>query len=139
MNYFCSSFTIQALIRINQRVQYARLLEFKDGTVVVGLDNWRGIGCPFFQVNLQIIPETTVPNNSTVLNAGEWIYLTAVYSSNNGIVYLNRTISFNETYVKNESFPITENRIAYPAKLDIASLKIFNKALSFSEILEEMN
>ena len=146
-------FTIMAWVKVRNYNTWSRLVDFG----LSGLGNYDDIGIaltntntgkPRFaiRVGATLVFDTTSPTQTLIL--GFWEHLACTFEFPNGYTYINGSLVVSGT---SSSRPTTEMRNNnylgrswnYPtdidADADIDDLKIFNRALSQEEILDEMN
>jgi hypothetical protein len=145
--YFSGDFTICGWVKVIQIVAWTRLLDF-------------GIGTP--QDNVYLIlsmwnlmqPVVTVFNNKNysseyssgyTLNVGQWFHIAAVLQGTqvslyvNGISINNRTSYSPRNVIRTNCFVGCDMNGSAQANAYFDDIKIFNRSLSQSEIIVDMN
>ena len=146
-------FTIMAWVKVRNYNKWSRLVDFGLSGLGsydnIGVAFTRGInGIPQLLMHTNITLSLSFTKSMTVLTIGVWQHLTCTFEFPNAYIYVNGSIEM----IGSSTGPITteirdSNYLGrswnYPsdtdADADIDDLKIFNRALTQQEILDEMN
>ena len=145
--YFNGDFTISAWVMLKKDTKYGRILDFgngqrSDNIVLSFSDNLTRM------VYLYTINESAEKSSiaTSALNLNEWYFITACLENNTIKIYLNGSLVLSDqTQIIPRNITRTKNYIGksnwegdemVDGKID--ELKIFNRALNASEILNQM-
>ena len=148
-----SRFTIMAWVKVRSYNSWSRLVDFglsgmnkyDNIAVVLSLSN---TGMPTFEIRVGIAKQLGIIQPTKMLSLGVWEHLACTFDSPNAYTYINGSIvisgmsNFNvTTEIRDSNFlgRSWNNQYDQDTDADIDDLKIFNRALSQQEILDEMN
>ena len=146
-------FTIMAWVNVRNYNTWSRLVDFglsgmnKYDNIAVAL-SLSNTGMPTFEIRIGTVKEVGKIQPTKMLSLGVWEHLACTVDYPNGYTYINGNIEIRSISNFNFTTEIRDSNFLgrswnYPldadADADIDDLKIFNRALSQQEILDEMN
>lgn len=149
--YFNSRFTVSTWIRVVKFTPYARLFDFVDRinneNIIFSYSSQESASImpSFKQFKTGSISGISIYSN-TKLRLGIWEYLSFVYFDTNAQIYVNGNLTAEGTIVITPNQILTENFLGKSsiysiknANANFDELKIYASALTYQEIIEEMN
>ena len=146
--YFSGDFTIMVWIKVRNYNFWSRIIDFSLGQTncvafSISGDNVGRPMCEIFSTQHTWRVESTVE-----LGLNTWVHFTCTLAQTSGAIYRNGLIVSNtviaytagpQNVVRNSNFIGRGNWQNQDADADFDELKIFNRALSQQEIVDEMN
>ena len=142
--YFNGDFTVTAWIRVHQKGQYSRLINFGNGmatdNIVFAYEHYEIIS-PFSVV----VGSNYITYSSAYLEVNKWEYITTALCGSVLSIYINGTLVGQQTSPIARNILRTNNyvgsnwRTNSDASADIVELRILNRCLSANQIKDEMD
>lgn len=141
--YLSGSFTVTLWIRLIAILGYDKIFEFSNGNneeIVVLSYSLADSGRPFLRTSLNL--NRVISDKA--LRLGVWEYTAFVLNDTKASIYLNGDLvgqgetKYPTNVIRTDSY-IGKGVSAECSKVDFDELKIFNRALSKSEILQDMS
>jgi hypothetical protein len=148
--YFNGSFTITAWVKKVQTTNQNRLLDFGNGRIenVIFSITSSTNSKPYLAIG-QTIGWSGPLASSSALGSGVWTHLASVFNGSNAYIYLNGTLTMSESGITVHPDNIVRQDCFigrsswYPGDQDANAyfddIKIYNRALSSQEIVQDMN